>query len=70
MLSKEHAAVLKQALRADAAVAQTAPKIWNYFNLPDPYSAADFANLDPAQGAGEAVFTNRPDGTVDVYLYF
>jgi hypothetical protein len=32
--------------------------------------AVEFANLPPAQGAGEAVFSVRDDGKVDVFLFF
>ena len=52
------------------SVAAVQPKIWRYFLLPDPQSAADFANLDPAQQAGEASFSVREDGQTDTFLFF
>ncbi|MGR6922829.1 hypothetical protein ACU635_51980 [[Actinomadura] parvosata] len=42
---------------------------WNVLNVSDRDEAVGFVNLDPAQGAGEAVFSNCPDGTVDVYFF-
>lgn len=50
-----------------AAVAQ---KTWQYFLRSDPADAARFANVNPPQGAGEAVFSVRDDGQVDTFLFF
>ncbi len=46
-------------------------KTWQYFGpFTSPQEAADFANLDPAQGAGEALFSVREDGmTTDTFLF-
>ncbi|SEG99233.1 hypothetical protein SAMN05444920_112306 [Nonomuraea solani] len=44
-------------------------KVWNVDNFPNRDDAAAFVNVDPAQGAGEAAFSNCPDGSVDVYYY-
>ncbi|MEV0995497.1 hypothetical protein [Nonomuraea sp. NPDC050202] len=44
-------------------------KIWNVTNYPTRDEAAQFVNYEPAQGPGEAVFSNCADGTVDVYYY-
>jgi hypothetical protein len=50
--------------------AAVASKTWQYFGqFPSPQDAANFANLDPAQGAGEAVFSVREDGTTDTFLF-
>ena len=42
---------------------------WHVINRPNMASAVAFINLPPAQGAGEAAFSNRPDGTVDTYYF-
>lgn len=44
--------------------------VWRYFLRPNQQDAADFANQDPPQHAGEAVFSVRDDGQVDTYLFF
>jgi hypothetical protein len=44
-------------------------KIWNVFNVPDRYEAIGWVNAEPAQSAGEAVFSNCGDGSVDVYYF-
>jgi hypothetical protein len=67
MLSEKDATVLKQALSPVAG--QVAVKTWHVINEPNAQAAADFVNLDPAQGAGEVSMTNRSDGTVDVYYF-
>lgn len=56
------------ALKRESAEAR-APKIWRATNYPNRQAAANFVNLNPPQGAGEASFSNRSDGTVDVYYY-
>jgi len=43
--------------------------IWRVINRPNRDSAVAFINLAPAQKAGEAAFSNRPDGTVDTYYF-
>jgi hypothetical protein len=70
MISDQEAALLKAAIqRAAAAPGVTPVKIWRVINRPDPAAAVAWVNLDPAQGAGEAAFSNRPDGTVDTYYF-
>jgi hypothetical protein len=74
MISDQDAALLKGAIQRARTAAGAAPgappgAIWNYINRPDPISARDFINAAPPQGAGEAAFSNRPDGTVDVYYF-
>jgi hypothetical protein len=54
--------------KSQAAIVQT--KTWRYFLRPSPEDAAELANLDPAQGAGEASFSVRDDGQTDTFLYF
>jgi len=53
-----------------AAIAAAGPgAIWRVINRPNRDSAVAFINLAPAQKAGEAAFSNRPDGTVDTYFF-
>jgi hypothetical protein len=65
----------KTELTAEEAVAHKqssvgiAAKIWRVTTSANPAAAANFLNLNPAQGAGEASLTNRADGRVDVYYY-
>jgi hypothetical protein len=44
-------------------------KTWHHINEANAAAAIAFINLAPAQGAGEASFTNGPNGTVDVYYF-
>jgi hypothetical protein len=69
MISDQDAALLKDAIQRDRAARAPAGAIWHVINRPNPTAAVDFVNLAPAQGAGEAAFSNRPDGTVDVYYF-
>jgi hypothetical protein len=69
-ISNEDAALLKQAIqRASVAPGVTPVKIWRVINRADQADAVSFVNLDPPQGAGEAAFSLRPDGTVDTYYF-
>lgn len=43
--------------------------IWRVINRPSRDAAVAFINLAPAQKAGEAAYSNRPDGTVDTYFF-
>lgn len=54
---------------AVAASATDAGKIWRVINRANRAEAVAFINLSPAQGAGEAAYSNRPDGTVDTYYF-
>jgi hypothetical protein len=63
----------EQAVRAkaDMKAADAVPaKRWRAQHASNVEWAAALANLEPAQGAGEAVFSVRQDGIVDVFLYF
>jgi hypothetical protein len=62
--SKEQAAKVKADLKADEHV-----KIWHHARAFTVTMAAEFANIAPAQGPGEASFSVRDDGQVDVFLY-
>ncbi len=60
-----------EAANAKKEIRVAAPgAIWRYFLLPSPQEAADFANLEPAQHAGEAVFSVRDDLQTDTFLFF
>ena len=65
--SKEQAARVKADLRADEP---DHVKIWHHARAFTVTMAADFANIAPAQGPGEAAFSVRDDGQVDVFLYW
>lgn len=67
MATHEEAVAHKAAVASRVAAGPGA--IWNYTIASDPVAAADFVNLAPPQGAGEACFTNRADGQVDVYYF-
>jgi hypothetical protein len=45
-------------------------KTWHNWNRPNAAAAAAWFNEPPAQAAGEAMASNRSDGTVDVYALF
>ena len=59
----------KQSLAAGGARAAGPGAIWRTVVFPNAQSAADFLNVTPAQVAGEAFASNRPDGQVDVYYF-
>jgi hypothetical protein len=44
-------------------------KTWHHINVANAAAAVSFINAPPPQGAGEASFTNGPNGTVDVYYF-
>ena len=44
-------------------------KTWHHVNVANAAAAVSFINAPPPQGAGEASFTNGPNGTVDVYYF-
>lgn len=46
------------------------PKQWKYSVHADGQAAVDFANLPPAQLAGEASFSVGADGQVHTFLFF
>lgn len=45
-----------------------AKKTWNHLVIDDADAAAEYLNLDPAQTAGEAILTTRPDGKLDLVV--
>ncbi len=53
----------------EAAIGVAATKTWRHVIEPNATAAANFLNLTPAQGAGEASLSNRADGSVDVYFF-
>jgi len=59
-----------KAARAAAGATRDAVKTWHVFNRPDAAAAAAWLNSPPAQQAGEAFASGRPDGTVDAYAFF
>jgi len=63
--STEQAKEEKRRARADDE-----PRKWRHIVRPDAQSAADFLNIQPAQGPGEGLFSVRPDGSVDVLWYY
>ena len=63
--SKEQAAKVKADSKADEHV-----KIWHHARALTVTMAAEFANIAPAQAPGEASFSVRDDGQVDVFLYW
>jgi hypothetical protein len=53
-----------------SVAATVATKTWQYFGpFASPEAAAQFANLPPAQGSGEACFSVRESGETDAFLY-
>lgn len=60
---------IKAAWRRDLSASATT-KIWRTSTFSDAASFASFLNVNPAQGAGEAFASTRPDGTIDGYYYF
>ena len=61
----EEAARVKAELKIEAA------KQWRYWGVADNAAfAATVANLTPPQQAGEAVFSVRDDGKVDLFLFY
>jgi hypothetical protein len=63
VLSEEEAVAHKESSVGIAA------KIWRVTTVATASAAANFLNLPPAQGAGEASLSNRADGKVDVYFF-
>lgn len=63
VMSEEEAVAHKESSVGIAA------KIWRVTIAATPAAAANFLNLAPAQGAGEASLSNRADGRVDVYFF-
>jgi len=72
-----HAADVKRSILEPAArsiITAGAPllvhvKTWHHINVANAAAAISFINAPPPQGAGEASFTNGPNGSVDVYYF-
>ena len=63
-------AVVHKAAAASRVTAQAGPgATWHWAIAPNQAVALDFVNANPPQGSGEACFTNRADGQVDVYYF-
>jgi hypothetical protein len=59
------------ATRVKAELKTEAEKRWRYWGLAsNPAFAVAVANFTPPQEAGEAVFSVRDDGTVDLFLFY
>jgi hypothetical protein len=56
--------------KATVTVGGRAAKTWHVFNRPNATAAVTWLNSPPAQQAGEAMVSNRSDGTVDAYAFF
>ena len=63
-------AMATETTNAKKEIMGPAGAIWRYSLQSSPQAAADFANLEPAQHAGEAVFSVRDDGQTDTFLFF
>jgi hypothetical protein len=50
--------------------ASVASKTWHFFNRPDAAAVVAWLNTSPAQQAGEAFASSRPDGSIDAYAFF
>lgn len=58
-----------KAMQAPGAALTLHVKTWHHVNEPNAAAAISFINASPPQGAGEASFTNGPNGSVDVYYF-
>ncbi|MEU1815176.1 hypothetical protein ABZ543_08255 [Streptomyces roseifaciens] len=58
-----------RAIKTELAEAEEEVKIWRSLVFATLEDAVNFVNLEPAQGAGEFVFSNRSDGQVDAAYY-
>jgi len=56
------AQTLKNALRSDV-------KTWHNITCSTMDEVVNYINLEPAQGPGEAVFSFRPDGLIELLYY-
>jgi len=64
-MSEQEARERKQSLLPQASVQQWA----SAGTFPDPQSAQNYLNLEPAQHAGEVSATVFPDGRVALFIY-
>jgi hypothetical protein len=59
------------AAKVKAELKTEAEKRWRYWGVAStPAFAAAVANFSPPQEAGEAIFSVRDDGTVDLFLFY
>jgi hypothetical protein len=65
MLSQEDATLLKGAV----AAAEPRVKTWHTFEFSTAQDFANFLNLAPAQGAGEAFATDTDRGTIQGFYF-
>ena len=65
--SREELTRVKQAARANAA---PAVQVWQLFHFNTASEAVNFANIQPAQHAGEFGMTDSDGGGVDGYYFF
>jgi hypothetical protein len=65
--SPEELARAKEAARADAV---PAVKVWRLVHFGTAGQAVNFANINPAQQAGEFGMTDSDSGGVDGYYFF
>jgi hypothetical protein len=70
MADKEHSQQQDPKKAAKTAAFGGPAKTWHNWNRPNPAAAAAWFNEPPAQAAGEAMVSNRSDGSVDVYALF
>lgn len=70
MADKEHSHQQDPKKAVKAAAFGGPAKTWHSFNRPNAAAAATWFNEPPAQAAGEAMASNRSDGSVDVYALF
>ena len=67
--SVEQAASVKAALTAGRGDVSAPTPVWTALRFATAELAVGFANRNPAQKAGEAVFSVGDDGVVDAFLY-
>jgi hypothetical protein len=77
-MATDATAVKRQILERRHRATQSAPSgvalagpgaTWHHLNEPNADAAIAFINAPPAQVAGEAVFADNPNGTVDLYYF-
>ena len=55
-------------MKLDQAVIGSVKK-WKFFERSTPEAACDFINSPPAQGAGEAMLINMPNGNIGIFYF-
>jgi hypothetical protein len=74
-LSYEEALTLKEEIRKRGERGRledpsSLPGRWHVILKMNSTQARDFLNATPVTPPGEAIVTNRPDGNVDIYLWW